>query len=232
MATKRKKFWGNNPKFKKSKSNNRFQILSDMESDENSSDDNEEQKEEVIKVPPIIVDSCHKLTELMKLLGKACKYKKMSIGTKIIANTLTEYDDIIIKLESEKYQFFTHPVKDNKRFKLMLFGLPKVDVKTLVDEFKYNFNIELANIKEIQTSRSNANDALYMLEFNRDQISKREVIKIKYVYDVVIHWRNPLRRSRGPTQCTKCAMYGHGSANCHRGSACLGCGEAHDYAIC
>ena len=110
----------------------------------------------------------------------------MSIGTKIIASTMTEYDEIIIKLESEKYQFFTHPVKDNKRFKLMLFGLPKVDLKTLVDEFKYNFNIEVTNIKEIQTSRSSADDALYMLEFNRDQISKREVIKIKYVYDVVI----------------------------------------------
>ena len=74
-----------------------------MESDENFSDDNEEQKDEVIKVPSIIVDSCHKLTEVMKLLGKACKYKKMSIGTKIIANTLREYDDIIIKLESVLY---------------------------------------------------------------------------------------------------------------------------------
>ena len=74
----------------------------------------------------------------------------------------------------------------------MLFGLTKVDVKTLVDK--------LANIKEIQSSRSNTNDALYMLEFNRDQISKRYVIKIKYVYDVVIHWRNPLRKSRGPTK--------------------------------
>ena len=122
MAIKRIKFWGNNHKFKKSKSNNRFQILSDMESDENSGDDNEEQKNEVIKVPPMVVDSCHKLTEVMKLLGKACKHKKMSIGQKIIAKTLREYDDIIIKLESEKYQFFTYPVKVNKRFKLMLFG--------------------------------------------------------------------------------------------------------------
>ena len=97
-----------------------------------------------------------------------------------------------------------------------------------MDEFKNNFNNELANIKEIRTSRSNANDALYMLA----QISKREIIKIKYVYDVVLHWRNLLRKSRGPTQCTKYAMYGHGSANCHRGSTYLGCGEAHDYANC
>ena len=63
----------------------------------------------------------------MKLLGKACKYKKMSIGTKTIANTLTGYEDIITKLDSEKYKFIRHPVKDNKRFKLMLFALPKVD---------------------------------------------------------------------------------------------------------
>ena len=149
----------------------------------------------------ILILNYHKLTEVIKLLGKACKYRKMYIGTKIIANTLGEYDDIIIKLESEKYQFFAHLVKANKRFKLELFGLPKVDVITLVDEFKYNFNIELASIKEIQTSRSNRNDALFMHEFSRDQISNCEVIKIKYVYGVVIHWRNPLRRSRGSPMC-------------------------------
>ena len=83
----------------------------------------------------------------------------MSIGTKLIPNSLPEFDEITRKLKSENIQFFTHPVKDNKSFKLMLFGLPKIDIKSIVDEFKYNFNIELKNIKEIPTSRSTDDDA-------------------------------------------------------------------------
>ncbi|XP_065365524.1 uncharacterized protein LOC135958550 [Calliphora vicina] len=114
----------------------------------------------------------------------------------------------------------------------MLFGLPQVSIDTIRNEFRDAFNIELISIKEIITTRSSQDDALYMLEFSRDQITKREVLKIKYVYGIVVHWRNPQRRPRGPTQCSKCAMYGHGSANCFRTIACLGCGGAHDYSNC
>lgn len=67
-----------------SKFSNRFHVLSDLEDDDNSSIFNKEHMGDAVKVPPIILDSCHKLTEVMKLLGKCCKYKKMSIGTKII----------------------------------------------------------------------------------------------------------------------------------------------------
>lgn len=62
----------------------------------------------------------------------------------------------------------------------MLFGLPKIDVNS---------------IKEVLTSRSNG-DALYMQQFNGEQITKYEVVKIKYVYNIVVHWRNPILRSR------------------------------------
>ena len=65
-------------------------------------------------------------------------------------------------------KFFTHPIKDNKSFKLMLFCLPQISL-------------------EITTTHSNPDDALHMIEFNRRQITKREIIKIKYVYGIVVH---------------------------------------------
>ena len=123
---------------------------------------------------------------------------------------------------------FTH----NNSFKLMLFGLPQISLESLKSEFKDAFNIELLNVKEITTTRSDPDDALYMMEFNRSQITKHSVIKIKYVYGTVVHWRSPQRRSRGPTECSKCAMYCHGSENCFKAEACLGCGGAHDYSNC
>ena len=131
-------------------------------------------------------------------------------------------------MKAKDITFFTHPIKDSKRFKLLLFGLPKLDIKTIIEELKNSFNIEPLNVTEINTSRSNSDDALYCIEFDKNQVSK-EVIKIRYFYGIVVHWRKPRRSAKGPTQCTKCAMFGHGSANCYRRSACLGCGGSHDY---
>ena len=70
------------------------------------------------------------------------------------------------------------------------------------------------------------------MEFNRSKITKRKVIKIKYVCGTVVHWRSPHCRSRGPTQCSKYVIYSLGFANCFRAEACLGCGGAHDYSNC
>ena len=185
-----------------------------------------------IPIPPIVVDGEHSFNKIIELLGKKCKYKRMSIGTKIIPNTLEDYKEIVNTLKSKNLAFFTHPVKDNQKFKLVLYGLPQISVKMINEEFKTMFNIEPLSTKEIQTPRPNANDALYMLEFNKNEISKREIRKIKYLCGIVVQWRNTLHNKKGPTQCSKCTMYGHGAANCFRKEACLGCGGPHDYSIC
>lgn len=237
MTSKRKKFWGNNPKYKQQRTvgannTNRFQELSDLEDEDNTSLEDGEAEEYVVKVPPIVVDPCQQFSSIMQLLGKDCKYKRMTIGTKIMPINLIAYETAIKKLKDRDMKFFTHPIKDQKRFKLMLFGLPQLSLETIIEEFKNTFNITPLTVKEITTPRSNPDDALYMVEFDRSQISKKEVTRIKYFLRIVIQWRNPLRRSKGPTQCSKCAMFGHGSANCHRKNACLGCGGPHDYSVC
>lgn len=236
MTSKRKKFWGNNPKYKQPKTTNdstanRFQVLSDLEESEMSSEEGEF-KEYSVKVPPIVVDSCHNFASVIKLLGTNCKYKRMSIGTKVMPNSMSIYEDILKLLKEKDLKFYTHPVKDQKKFKLILFGLPQIDIKTIQEEFKQTFNIEPISINEVITKRSNSDDAIFMMEFNRNQVSKKEIIRIKYFYGIAVHWRNPLRRSKGPSQCSKCTMFGHGSANCYRKSICTGCGGPHDYASC
>lgn len=233
MTSKRKKFWGNTPKFKQQKTadafrNNRFQSLSDLEDD----DEPNGTQSVVMKVPPIVVDSSHSFTSVFNLQGENGKYKRMSVGTKVTPNSLTDYESMVTKLKDKGLKFHTHPVRDQKRFKLILFGLHRVSIATILDEFKNSFNIVPLNVAEIKTARSNSDDALYAIEFDRNQISKKEVRRIKYFYNIVVHWKNPLKNSKGPTQCSKCAMFGHGAANCFRKEACLGCGGPHDYSSC
>lgn len=114
----------------------------------------------------------------------------------------------------------------------MLFGLPQLDTKTIMEEFKATHNIQPTSLKEIKTTRSNIDDALYLIEFDRTQVTKREIIKIRFFYGISVHWRNPLKGNRGPTQCSKCSMYGHGARNCHRADICPACAGNHDYSVC
>lgn len=234
MASKRKQFSGNSPKYKhrriiETRRENRFQELSDLD------DDDDQAGTEIFptKVPPIVIDTSHSFTDVIKLLGQNAKYKRMSVGTKVMANSLNDYSEMISKLKSNNIVFYTHPVRDQKKFKLILFGLPQITINTITDELKTCFNITPVSVTEIVTQKSNKNDAIYSVEFDRGQISKREVrTKVKYLFNVVIQWRNPLRRTKGPTQCTKCAMYGHGASNCFRKSTCLICGGLHDSSTC
>lgn len=140
MASKRKKYWGNTPKFKQQRtaipnSSNRYASLSDLDDNENASSENGV-NEFVVLVPPIVVDNSHNFASVIKLLGSNAKYKRMSVGTKVMPNTLTDFELMTGKLKQSDIKFHTHPVKDPKRFKLILFGLPQISTTTIFEEFK------------------------------------------------------------------------------------------------
>ena len=99
-------------------------------------------------------------------------------------------------------------------FKLVVFDLPQLITNDIKEELKEKFGINLKFIKEIKTERSNADDTLYMMEFFKNEVSKSQLVQIRYLCDVRVFWRNPLRR-KGPTQCSICFMYGHDGDNCH-----------------
>ena len=68
----------------------------------------------------------------------------MSIGTKIIPNTLEVF--VINTLKSNNLTFFIHLVKDNQKFKLVLYDLPQINAKMINEKFKTVFNIEPLSI--------------------------------------------------------------------------------------
>lgn len=241
MATKnikrRSKFVGNNPRYKNLRNSglfdqtNRFKALEEEDMDTSSDEEGEipSQKE---KFPPIVVDDSTSFTTVFRIMGSQYKFQKMSIGTKIISSSLVMYEEAIKKLKQVGFKFYTHQLKNNKMFKLVLFGLPKLEVKVIVDEFKEAHNIVPVSVKEITTKRSNIDDAIFMLEFDRNQVSKKEIRKIRYFYGIAVKWRNPIKSNKGPTQCTKCTMFGHGSRNCHRSAICAACAGNHDISVC
>lgn len=233
MSTlKRKNFMGRGPKEKYKANENRFKILQSNDCDDTFSEDDEQLKEYKVIIPPIVVDALHSFQAVYKLLGTEYQFKRISVGTKIISPSLSHLESAKKKLIESLYTFYTHESKDTKLFNLVLYGLPQTDPNEIKQELKAAYNIKVVNIKEILTARSSKDDALYMLEFDRTQNSKSQVLKIRRLCSIVVFWRKPLKSNKGPTQCSKCAMYGHGSKNCFRKNICIACGGDHDAAAC
>lgn len=240
---KRKKIFGNNPKFKFNKSldhastshgsqGNRFQLLENVADMDTLSESEDEISVPKDRLPPIVIDESTSFSTVRNILGSQYKFQRMSIGTKVISESISLYEEALRILQHTGSKFYTHQLKDQKKFKLVLFGLPQLNSQTIIDEFKHTHNIDLSNIKEIKTKRTSIDDAIYMIEFNRDHISKREIRKIRFFCNIAVKWRNPLKGNKGPTQCGKCSMFGHGTSNCFRSPVCPACAGNHDFSVC
>ena len=103
-----------------------------------------------------------------------------------ITHSLSLYQDALQLLKISGIKFYTHQLKDHNKFKLVLFGLPQLDLKTITDDLKFVHNVELLSIKEIKTKYSSYDDTVYMIEFNRDQVSKKEIQKIRFFYNTAV----------------------------------------------
>lgn len=68
---------------------------------------------------------------------------------------------------------YIYQLKDQKKFKLVLFGPPQIEELTIIDEFKFSHYTECFSVKDIKTKLATAVDAIYLIEFNKAQISKR-----------------------------------------------------------
>lgn len=204
-------------------SNSFAALRKQMEIDEHNSNEAEEQTEKIHKPPPIVIDKSVGFTDVIQFIGKEYNYKRISIGTKVFSTDLIKYTDLIEKLKKTDYQYHTHKVKSRNTFKMILTGLPKVDVSLITSELNSMYGVEALSINEIVTKRTTPHDALYIVEFNRSIVKRQVLHKINFLNNVSIKWQNHNPKRKGPTQCNNCGMYGHGGENCSRKTTCLLC---------
>lgn len=90
-----------------------------------------------IRHPPIIVDNKHTIREIQVLLpSSALRFKHMQIGTKILVDNKTDYDDVINMLKAKQFEYYSHRAKDQRQFKVFLYGLPKVSIESIKEDLK------------------------------------------------------------------------------------------------
>lgn len=209
----------------------------DMNDAEADATPNKTAKPNTPQTRPIVItdDKCNadtlsRLLTEAKLKGKYFK-KYTSIGTKISFAYDEDYQKFASLLETKSLEHYSHSSKETKTFKAVMEGLAKTEIVTIKAELEREYNIDTIRITDMNASR-NTYFGLYLIEFSGATNLQSLQSVVKYIDHTSIKWRRYTPRNKGPTQCRRCGMYGHGQTNCHRKLVCLVCAKDHNLAEC
>lgn len=201
--------------------NNRFQPLDE---DENNIAEGDSSPLKHTISPLVITDHNSDVSKITKELKINCQLKLLSVGRKIICESIDDKKKLSDFLVEKKINFYSHPENDSKLFKVVLSGLPELSLNTITDSLKTQHNVTPIKIIMFNTNSPNK---LYLCHFNKNEVSLKSLNTIKVVYHHIIKWMPYNPKHKGPTQCYQCCMYGHGASTCNRYAACLLCAGNH-----
>lgn len=197
---------------------NKFDSLSD---DEDISD----KTQKPVKIAPIVMTNVNiDINKILSELKLHCEVKITSIGRKIFPATAEDKNTILTALKSNKLDFFSHPDNEHQIFKAILTGLPEIDTEIIIDTLKNEHNITPLKVTMFNTS---ALSKIYLCHFNKKEVNMKTLGELKSVYYHRIRWQPFKPKNKGPTQCYRCAMYGHGISSCNRYVVCMLCSGNH-----
>lgn len=145
----------------------------------------------VSRPPPIkITDDRLKTTDIKTFLNdlhiESFRAKSISIGIKVDLDTKEDYEKCVANLTEEKIAFFTHRDKDQKSFKVVLSGLPRIGIEIIVDEMK-QYNIEPTTVTELATKVTNPNHCLYLVQFTNKEVTLNHLRKIRSIDHIIVN---------------------------------------------
>lgn len=196
-----------------------------------------EEIEKKEKLPPFYVKGFpstfrRNLDELISR-GLRAKIRLCTDGYKIVVPSLPHFKAVQEFLRQLKAEYFTHDIAAAKPFKVVLRGLPDMDL----NELKEELNSKGLKVEEIfKMVRHNKTiryrDQLFLLHLTRGSTTLQEVKTITALFNIIVQWERYKPIHRDVTQCSNCLNFGHGTKNCHIKSRCMKCAGAHPTADC
>lgn len=217
---------------------NRFAGLpNDVNLENNVNKCSNETNKQKIKISPLIVkEKMNNLYKIMREL-KITKFntKMQSVGIKVYCYQNDDVSKLKQHLIEKAINFYTFNESQNKPMKIVLSGLPIMPISEVIDGIKDEGvssdiikEVKLLNIKKPRYD----DQAVYLVYLVRGSIKLSELRKIKYILHAVVQWNYHINRRKGPTQCRKCQMYGHGTTHCFMDKKCAHCSGDHDVTCC
>lgn len=191
-------------------------------------------------IPPIVIQGMQ-LTKFNEFIGshkiKDYKIKLISVGIKLTLKDIFEYNNITAALKKLELEFFSYSNYDTIPLKILLTGLPTVEINDLKDEIiatgvAKEYILEIVPLKGDEKDHNVHKNINYLIKFDKSKIKLQDVKKIKSLFNIIIRWFPHVNYRRGPTQCRNCQMYGHGTSHCNRKMRCKKCGENHSGENC
>lgn len=230
-------------------SNNQFALLANNNGNGSGIDSSPMDTATVkVKKPPPIEVFNQKISSIRALLinckNLKCAYDfRLSVirlensvreSVKIYTGNNSDFALVQNHLDINKVEYTTHPLYDDKKLKICLYGLYVMDTDEIKAEITKVLKIEpivkVITPKSVQTGDSR----VYILYFKRsDKIKCSDLReKITGLFNMRVRFEYYSPRKFGPTQCANCQDFGHGSENCHRQPRCIRCGDKHTSKSC
>lgn len=192
-----------------------------------------------VYVPPIklLQKSSDYVQQLMQSL-KVTDYfiKNISIGIKIVCESIESYKCVLEKLKTNNCQFFSHDLQSVKAFKVVLYGMNDIDVNVLKNEL-IRLGLKCIDIKKIikkyELNKAKYTDYIYLISLESGSIPLRDLRKnYRSIFHTQISWSFQRKLKGKVTQCHNCQMFGHGERNCRVKTYCAICAGPHTTSEC
>lgn len=210
------------------------------------SESTDENKTVQQKPPPPIVIKTGGGNEIRQLTNKInnqprsflINIKKDDIKTKIVtATNWSDYEKFIVLLKEKQHHFHTFSSQE-PQIKIVLYGLPAMEISEVQEELQA-VNILPARIIKMRMRpkrHKDDDDQNYLLYFKKSKEQNVDFLKnlqkIKRVACFKVRWSNYKNKQNGPTQCSRCLQFGHGQRGCQHPSICFRCAEKHEANSC
>jgi hypothetical protein len=190
------------------------------------------------KFPPITVKNLNVLQLQSKLQGikveiTNVKFQLTSYGIKIHTFSDLEFQTIKKHCIDKSIEFFTHTLRDEKLTKIVLYGLPDFNIEFVREKLK-DEKLFPVDIKKLKIKESKYDDQCHFLLYFKksDKIKISQLREIKYFCNCVVRWAYYVHKRIGPTQCSNCQGFRHGTDNCYLQPKCIRCSQAHKSSDC
>ncbi|XP_055533753.1 uncharacterized protein LOC129723512 [Wyeomyia smithii] len=136
------------------------------------------------------------------------------LATRIVVPSTPHYKAVEAYLKQTKAEYFTHDIAATKPFKVVLRGLPELELDELKTELvACGLEVE-AVYKMIRHNKAiEYRDQLYLIHLGSTTLST--VKTITALFNIIVQWERYKPIHRDVTQCSNCLNYGHGTKNCH-----------------
>lgn len=225
----------------KIKVSNRFDILSESDSESETENTNNPKFNKNIKennkIPPIVIYSyLENHTKTLDVLKKQLEENSdiKYLGNRLIAYTKSMKDFELLKgkLDESKLEYHTYSTKDSIHHRMVLKGLPP---NILADELKTSLlNLKVPVVKITQMIKKIENHEpiklpMFIVVIN-NEMQLRDIVKIKKICYCIVSWEK--FKSKGIVQCYNCQSFWHIASNCHKQTKCVKCAGQHNPKDC